>query len=122
MLPLSVIYVSVCSRIDSVLYSRPLKPRGDSPCRAAGSNEKLKEHINSSIWGHKDENSCQSPARNNRSHNAVPLYMCGVTGVKKQLSTQGGENAEDWTLTDASCCKSSSPKNMAERVIFKTSY
>lgn len=49
MLPLSVIYVSVCSRIDSVLYSRPLKPRGDSPCQAAGSNEKLKEHINSSI-------------------------------------------------------------------------
>lgn len=48
-LPLGVIYLSVCGRIDSVLYSRPLKPRGDSPCQAAGSNEKLKEHINSSI-------------------------------------------------------------------------
>lgn len=48
-LPLSVIYLSVCGRIDSVLYSRPLKPRGDSPCQAAGSNEKLKEHINSSV-------------------------------------------------------------------------
>lgn len=47
--PLAAIYPSVCGRIDSGLCSRPLKPRGDSPCQAAGSNEELKEHINSSI-------------------------------------------------------------------------
>lgn len=47
--PPRVIYLSVCGRIDSPLYSRPLKPGGDSPCQAAGSNEKPKEHINSSI-------------------------------------------------------------------------
>lgn len=46
---LPVIYLSVCGRIESLLYSRPLMPRGDSPCQAAASNEKLKEHINSSI-------------------------------------------------------------------------
>lgn len=97
-LPLRVIYLSVCGRIDSVLYSRPLKPRGDSPCQAAGSNEKLKEHINSSIWGHQDENSCQGPARNNWSHNAALLYIRGITGVKQQLNTQVGESAEDWRL------------------------
>lgn len=102
-LPLNVIYLSVCGRIDSVLYSGPLKPRGDSPCQAAGSNEKLKEHINSSIWGHEDENSCQSPARNNRSHNPTPLYICGVTRVKQQLNTQGGTNAEAWRLWRTHC-------------------
>lgn len=91
-----VIYLSVCGRIDSLLYSRPLKPGGDSPCRAAGSNEKLKEHINSSIWGHEDENSCQRPARNNWSHNAALLYVSEVMGVKQQLKTQGSENTESW--------------------------
>lgn len=89
---LFVIYLSVCCRIDSLLYSRPLMPGGDSPCQAAGSNEKLKEHINSSIWGHEDENSCQRPARNNWSHNAALLYVSEVMGVKQQLKTQGSEN------------------------------
>lgn len=93
---LCVIYLSVRGRIDSLLYSRPLKPRGDSPCQAAGSNEKLKEHINSSIWGHEDENSCQRPARNNWSHNAAPLYVSEVTGVKQQLKTWGSKNTESW--------------------------
>lgn len=88
---LCVIYLSVCGRIDSLLYSRPLKPGGDSPCQAAGSNEKLKEHINSSIWGHEDENSCQRPARNNWSHNAALLYVSEVMGVKQQLKKQGSE-------------------------------
>lgn len=90
-LPLSVIYLSVWGRIDSVLYSRPLKPRGDSPCQAAGSNEKLKEHINSSISGHQDENSCQSPARNNRSHNPAPLCICG--GSRESTSSETHEEA-----------------------------
>lgn len=94
--PLSVIYLSVCGRIDSLLYNRPLKPRGASPCQAAGSNEKLKEHINSSIWGHEDENSCQRPARNNWSHNAASLYVSEVTGVKQQLKTSGSKNTESW--------------------------
>lgn len=99
---LSLIYLSVCGRIDSLLYSRPLKPGGDSPCQAAGSNEKLKEHINSSIWGHEDENSCQRPDRNNWSHNAALLYVSEVTGVKQQLKTQGSENTESWkALTGA---------------------
>lgn len=93
---LCVIYLSVCGRIDSLLYSRPLKPGGDSPCQAAGSNEKLKEHINSSIWGHEDENSCQRPARNNWSHNAALLYVSEVMGVKQQLKTQVSENTESW--------------------------
>lgn len=93
---LGVIYLSVCSRIDSLLYRRPLKPGGDSPCQAAGSNEKLKEHINSSIWGHEDENSCQRPARNNWSHNAALLYVSGVMGVKQQLKIQGSESTESW--------------------------
>ena len=93
---LCVIYLSVRGRIDSPLYSRPLKPGGDSPCQAAGSNEKLKEHINSSIWGHEDENSCQRPARNNGSHNAALWYVSEVTRVKQQQKTQGGENTESW--------------------------
>lgn len=93
---LYVIYLSVFGRIDSLLYSRPLKPGGDSPCQAAGSNEKLKEHINSSIWGHEDENSCQRPARNNWSHNATLLYVSEVMGVKQQLKTRGSENTESW--------------------------
>lgn len=90
-----VIYLSVRGRIDSPLYSRPLKPGGDSPCWAAGSNEKLKEHINSSIWGHEDENSCQRPARNNRSRNAALLYVSEVTGVKQQAKdARKGEHTE----------------------------
>ncbi len=120
-LSLCVIYLSVCGRIDSLLYSRPLKPGGDSPCQAAGSNEKLKEHINSSIWGHEDENSCQRPARNNWSHNAALLYVSEVMGVKQQLKTQGSENRVlvvfDRRTTLKILCK-----NTAECVIFKTSY
>lgn len=101
-----VIYVSVCGRTDSMLYSRPLKPRGDSPCQAAASNEKLKEHINSSIWGHEDENSCQRPARNNWSHNVAPLYVSEVTGVKQQLKKQGSKNTASWlSLIGVVLCK-----------------
>lgn len=104
---LCVIYLLYQSVVGlTPLYSRPLKPGGDSPCQAAGSNEKLKEHINSSIWGHEDENSCQRPARNNWSHNAALLYVSEVTGVKQQLKTEGSENTESWeTLIGALRCE-----------------
>lgn len=119
---LSLIYLSVCGRIDSLLYSRPLKPGGDSPCQAAGSNEKLKEHINSSIWGHEDENSCQRPARNKWSHNAALLYVSEVTRVKQQLKTQGSENTEALIGALTLTALRSLCENTAECVIFKTSY
>lgn len=93
---LCVIYLSVCGRIDFRLYSRPLKPGGDSPCQAAGSNEKLKEHINSSIWGHKDENSCQMPARNNWSHNVALLKLTEVMRVKQPVQAQAGNKTASW--------------------------
>lgn len=120
--PLSVIYLSVCGRIDSLLYNRPLKPRGASPCQAAGSNEKLKEHINSSIWGHEDENSCQRPARNNWSHNAASLYVSEVTGVKQQLKTWGSKNTRVLAVFDRCTTMKILSKNTAECVFFKTSY
>lgn len=82
--------------IDSRLYGGPLKPRGDSPCQAAGSNEKLKEHINSSIWGHEDENSCQGPARNNRSRNAAPIVCQRGRGSQAASWRHDGRTQESW--------------------------
>lgn len=78
-----MIYPSAGGGIDS----RAIKSLGEIHlAQAAGSNEKLKEHINSSIWGHEDENSCRdeegSLPENNKSHNAAIVRKAGQTAAE----------------------------------------